>query len=123
MEVFGGGICHVCASLLVKKQSEDEHEKPPISSAILGKKKRLKIDMSQSLPMRLIRLAAEMLIFCGFFVGFTYAFMHSSNWLATQMESTLPRFKVHSNGVRYFWYIGCLIIIMLTAKYRFKPNE
>ena len=129
IEVFGGSICHICASRLIEKEDTFEEEKQA-SSFILGKKKRLKSDISQSMVARLIRLALEMAIFCAAFVGFTFFFMVASNWLSDQMESSLHRFPVGkwnlsgeayiSNSVRYVWYVGCAIIAALTAKYRFK---
>ena len=126
--MFGGSICHICASRLIER--EDAKEEKKSSSILLGKKKRLKSDMTQSMPLRLLRLALEMAIFCAAFVGFTFCFMITSNWLSDQMESSLGRFPLGygnvsgggyaSNTVKYFWYVGCAIIAALTAKYRFK---
>ncbi len=120
IDVFGGSICHACASQLLKKEDRPKIEKEAALSAMPSTKMRLKKDISQSMPLRMGRLAIEILLFCGLFVGVTYAFMHSSNYLADQMESRLPRFKINSNGIRYFWYAGCAIIATLTVKFRFK---
>lgn len=130
IDVFGGSVCHLCASTLMEKVEVEQEEKANSTSVLLGKKKRLKSDISQSMPARLIRLGLEIVIFCVIFVGVTFSFMIVSNWLSDQMESTLARFPVGrkyvegggyvANSIRYFWYAGCAIIAWFTIKYRFK---
>ena len=133
LEVFGGSICHICASGLIDKQDAgDEKQTKKISSKILGGKKRLRGDLTQSLPARLLRILLEIAIFCAIFVGVTSGFMITSNWLADQMESTLPRFPITdynpegtfvANKILYFWYVCAAIVGALTFKYRFKPYK
>ena len=129
--VFGGSICHICASQLEVDTEANKAPKEDFSlDALLGQAKRrrkIKSDFTQSLPARVLRIILEMAIFCALFVGGTYAFMVTSDWLSDQMESKLWRFNPVLDGalrnpVKYFWYVVCFIISFLTIKYRWDRD-
>jgi hypothetical protein len=125
--VFGGSICHICATKLEGDTAANETPKEDFSlDAFLGKgkhKTKIKSDLTQSIPARVLRLVLEIGIFCALFVGVTYGFMVTSDFLSDQMESKLWRFNPILDGairnpVKYFWYVVCAIIAYLTIKYR-----
>ena len=131
IDVFGGSICHICASRLEVEPLVKKAPKADTSLDVLlrrGRKRRkIKSDLTQSFPARVLRLLLEIAIFCALFVGGTYAFMATSDWLSDQMESKLWRFNPVLDGalrnpVKYFWYVGCGIIAFLTGKYRWSRD-
>jgi len=131
IHIFGGSICHICASTLIPetKAKKESTDAKPASDLYIGKKrKKLRSDLTQSLPSRFFTLLLEMAIFCAIFVAGTYAFMYTSDWLSDQMESKLWRFNpimdgVVRNPIKYFWYVGCIIIVILTIKYRWHRDR
>lgn len=132
IDVFGGSICHICASKLVPDREGRIPPKIDHSLDVLigkGRRKRRKVksDLSQSLPGRFIRIIIEIAIFCALFVGVTFLFMQASDWLSDQMQSKLWRFNpvvegVVRNPVKYFWYVCCVIITGLTIKFRWHSD-
>lgn len=128
-EVFAGSICHVCASELIEKDEVEETLGKIAPAPIFFKRKKPKLrrGFSQTLIGRCFQLVLEVAIFCALFVGATFAFMQISDWLSDLMESKLRRFDVFQgagirNPIRYFWYTGCVIVAVLTVKYRFHRD-
>ncbi len=125
IDIFGGSICHVCGSKLVDKTEENEPKAAKVTSElIMGKRKRLKSELAQSLAGRIFRLVLEMVLFCAIFVGLTYGLIRILNWLSTEMsedpEEAIGLIDLSSAALRYFWYVGCVVVVILTYKFRFK---
>ncbi len=125
ISIFGGSICHVCGSRLVKKVEEEGGKTAKVTSElIMGKRKRLKSELAQSLAGRIFRLVVEMILFCAIFIGVTYGLIRILNWLSTEMseepEEAIGLIDLSSAALRYFWYVGCVIVVILTYKFRFK---
>ena len=73
--------------------------------------------------MKMARLILEIIIFNGLFVGGTYVLMTISNWLSEQMQTKIGTISIHSPGIKYFWIIGCVIVTVLTIKYRLREHN
>ena len=128
IDIFGGSICHICGSRLVEKVEEEEPKTTKVTSElIMGKRKRLKSELAQSLSGRIFRLVVEMILFCAIFIGLTYGIINILNWLSAEMsenpEEAIGLIDLSSPALRYFWYIGCVIVVILTYKFRFKSGR
>jgi len=127
-EILGGSICHVCGGPLL--ESEGVHEAPIPKGGIeiiTRKKHRVSKEFGQTLPGRIGRLIIEIALFCTAFVLLSIVVVHVANWLAAEMalepEKGVKRIELDAPWMKYFWYIGCGVIVFLTVKLRFKPGN
>lgn len=126
-EIFGGSVCHLCGGLLAV--SEEMHETTPAKGGvkiITRKKFRVSKEFGQTLFGRILRLMVEICIFCAGFLILSYAVFGVANWLSKEMALDQERVKLiemNKPWVRYFWYIGCGVIVILTVRFRFKPGK
>ncbi len=127
-EVFGGSLCHLCGGRL--SQGEETHESPTPKGGvqiITRKKHKVSKEFGQTWVGRLGRVTIEIAIFCTVFVILSIAVVHVANWLAAEMalepEKGVKTIDLHDPWMRYFWYIGCGVIVFLTVKLRFRPGK
>lgn len=126
-EIFGGSICHQCGGLLA--ESEESHEAPVAKGGvkiITRKKVKVTKEFGQTLPGHLLRLAAEIVLFCAAFFALSIAVVHVANWLSREMaldEQNVKVIDLKSRWMKYFWFVGCGIIVFLAVKLRFKPGK
>ena len=119
IELFGGSICDTCGGELTASPTEEK----PKRDILVGKQTRVKAGLTENVPMKMARLTLEIIIFNGLFVGGTYVLMTISNWLSEQMQTKIGTINIYSPGIRYFWVIGCIIVTILTIKYRLKEHN
>ncbi len=126
-EVFGGSICHFCGGPLA--ESEETHEAPePKGGVKIVTRKRRKVtkEFGQTVPGRIGRLMIEVVLFCAAFLALSWVVVQVANWLSTEMALDKQRVKlidIHSTWMKYFWYVGCGVIVFLTVRLRFKPGK
>jgi hypothetical protein len=127
-EVFGGSICHLCGGRLV--HGEEAHEAPTPKGGVeivTRKKHRVSKEFGQTVAGRIGRLVIEIAIFCTAFVLVSIVVVHVANWLAREMalepQKGVKTIELNDPWMKYFWYIGCGVIVFLTVKLRFKPGK
>ena len=128
IDVFGGSVCHECGGTLIPKIEDKAPKVVHISSeVIMGKKKTISVDAAQSLGGRLFRLAAEILLFCAIFYFLSLGVAHTINWLSREMamnpETEPDAINIASNAFKYFYYIGLVVVALLTIKFRFQLGK
>jgi len=126
-DIFGGSICHLCGGTLLESEkiTQVAPSKAPLK-IVTRKKYKVAKEFGQTLPGRVGRLLIEAAIFCAAFIFVSIAVVKTANWLSTEMvleEGKADFIDIHSRWMKYFWYVGCTVIVFLTVKFRFKPGK
>ena len=126
-EMFGGSLCHLCGGSLVLSERSLEGITAKGGVEIRTRKKhKVTKEFGQTLVGHVARLLIEIVIFCTAFILLSFAVVEVANWLSKEMALNEQRVKlidIYSVWMKYFWYIGCGVIVFLSVKLRFKPGK